>query len=308
MLHLSYFIMMANSKYKSTPDTVVMICIALLSLCAIHSCKYFKKKSPTSGEIVLARANNDYLYLSDLSGLTRNMSVKDSVAFLANYSESWVRRRLLLKKAEENVPVDELGIDKKVEDYRQSLLLYEYEKELINQKLDKGVSEAEIQEFYEKNKDKFTLESDIYDVQYVEIHTDAQDLDKMRQIIINPKTEDDVNKREGYCKVYAQSYSFADSNWMAASAVLKKFPISANDLKTLSTGGRFVEYKNNRDSYFLYVKTVRHQGDPSPLEYIRNQIKEIVVNKKKVVLIQKIYDGIYAEAIKSGKCEVLTKK
>jgi hypothetical protein len=300
--------MMANSKYKSTPDTVVMICIALLSLCAINSCKYFKKKSPTSGEIVLARANNDYLYLSDLSGLTRNMSVKDSVAFLANYSESWVRRRLLLKKAEENVPVDELGIDKKVEDYRQSLLLYEYEKELINQKLDKGVSEAEIQEFYEKNKDKFTLESDIYDVQYVEIHTDAQDLDKMRQIIINPKTEDDVNKREGYCKVYAQSYSFADSNWMAASAVLKKFPISANDLKTLSTGGRFVEYKNNRDSYFLYVKTVRHQGDPSPLEYIRNQIKEIVVNKKKVVLIQKIYDGIYAEAIKSGKCEVLTKK
>jgi hypothetical protein len=145
-------------------------------------------------------------------------------------------------------------------------------------------------------------------VQYVEIHTDAQDLDKMRQIILNPKTEDDVNKREGYCKVYAQSYSFADSNWMASSAVLKKFPISANDLKTLSSGGRFVEYKNNRDSYFLYVKTVRHQGDPSPLEYIRNQIKEIVVNKKKVVLIQKIYDGIYAEAIKSGKCEVLTKK
>jgi hypothetical protein len=308
MLHLSYFIMMANSKYKSTPCTVILICIALLSLCATSSCKYFKKKSPTSGEIVLARANNDYLYLSDLSGLTKNMSIKDSVAFLANYSESWVRRRLLLKKAEENVPIDELGIDKKVEDYRQSLLLYEYEKELINQKLDKGVSEAEIQEFYDKNKDKFTLESDIYDVQYVEIHTDAQDLDKMRQIILNPKTEDDVNKREGYCKVYAQSYSFADSNWMASSAVLKKFPISANDLKTLSSGGRFVEYKNNRDSYFLYVKTVRHQGDPSPLEYIRNQIKEIVVNKKKVVLIQKIYDGIYAEAIKSGKCEVLTKK
>jgi hypothetical protein len=280
----------------------------LFSLCAISSCKYFKKKSPAQGEIVLARANNDYLYLSDMAGLTKNMSPKDSIAFTADYSESWVRRKLLLKKAEENVPYDELGIDKKVEDYRQSLLLYEYEKELINQKLDKGVSDAEIRDFYDKNKDKFTLESDIYDVQYLDIHADAQDLDKMRPIILNPKTDDDINKREGYCKVYATSYSFADSNWMASSAVLKKFPISAGDLKTLSTAGRFMEFKNSRDSYFIYVKTVRHQGEPSPLAFIRNQIKEIVVNKKKVILIQRIYDGIYTDALKSGNCEVLVRK
>ena len=286
-----------------------MLCsIALLGLSGLASCRYFKKKSPVSGEVVLARANNDYLYLSDITGMTRNMPSKDSIAFISNYSESWVRRKLLLKKAEENVPYDELGIDKKVEEYRQSLLLYEYEKELINQKLDKGVSDAEIQDFYDKNTDKFTLESDIYDIQYVEIHIDAQDLDKMRPLILHPKTDDEVNKREGYCKVYAQSYSFADSNWMAASAVLKKFPISSADLKTLSTGGKFMEYKNNRDSYFIYVKTVRHQGEHSPLEYIRNQIKEVMINKKKVILIQKIYDGIYTDGIKSGKCEVLVRK
>ncbi|MCW3125865.1 MAG: hypothetical protein JWO03_1523 [Bacteroidetes bacterium] len=288
--------------------TIILCSIAAIGLCATVSCKFFGRKSPTQGEIVLARANNDYLYLSDMAGLTKNMSAKDSIAFIANYSESWVRRRLLLKKAEENVPYDELGIDKKVEDYRQSLLLYEYEKELINQKLDKAVNDDEIQEFYDKNKEKFTLESDIYDLQYVEIHIDAPDLDKMRPVILNPKTDDDINKREGYCKVYAQTYSFADSNWMAASAVLKKFPISSADLKTLSTGGRFMEYKNNKNAYFLYVKTVRHQGEPSPLEFIRNQIKEVVFNKKKVVLIQKIYDGIYADGVKSGKCEVLVKK
>ena len=272
------------------------------------SCKYFRKKSPVSGEIVLARANNDYLYLSDLKGLTKNMPPKDSATFVANYSESWVRRMLLLRKAEENVPYDELGIDKKVEEYRQSLLLYEYEKELINQKLDKAASEAEIQDFYDRNKDKFTLESDIYDIQYVVLHSDAQDLAKMRPLIISPKTDDDINKREGYAKAYSQSYSFADSNWMAASAILRKFPISAADLKTLSTTGHFIEYKNNRDSYFLYIKSIRHQGEPSPLEFIRSQIKEIVVNKKKVILIQRIYDGIYADGLKSGKCEVLVRK
>jgi hypothetical protein len=274
----------------------------------LPSCKYFSHKSPTQGEKVIARANDEYLYLSDISALIKNVPHEDSSAFIAHYAESWVRRKLLLKKAEENVPSDELGIDRKVEDYRQSLLLYEYEKGLINQKLNKSVSDEEIEDFYTKNKDKFTLESDIYDIQYVQIHTDAQDLDKMRPVILSPRTNDDTLKREGYAKAMATTYSFATDNWLSSSAILKQFPITADALKALSQTGRFAEYKNNRDSYFILVKSVRHMGDPSPLDYIRSQIKEIIGNKKKVILIQKIYDGIYQDAVKSGKCEVLVKK
>lgn len=281
---------------------------AALAAVSFASCRYFKKTSPNQGEIVLARANDDYLYLSDVTGMTRNMSPKDSANFVVNYSESWVRRKLLLKKAEENVPAGELGIDKKVEDYRQSLLLYEYEKGLINQKLDKSVSEAEVEAFYEENKDKFTLESDIYDLQYVEIHTDAPDLDKMRSTMLNPRTDEDVNKREGYCKAYAQGYSFADGNWMSAPAVLKRFPIKEDELRKLASMGRFSEVKKGPESYFIYIRSVKRQGEASPLEYIRAQIREIVMNKKKVALIQKTYDAIYADAKKSGKSEVLVHK
>ena len=283
---------------------IALVCV----LAMLSSCKYFTHKSPAQGEKVIARANDEYLYLADLSAIIKNVPHQDSAAFIANYAESWVRRRLLLKKAEENVPSDELGIDKKVEDYRQSLLLYEYEKGLINQKLDKGVTDAEIEAFYEKNKEKFTLESDIYDIQFVQIHMDAQDLNKMRPIIIALHTADDTLKREGYCKAIATAYSLADNNWLASSAIFKQFPITATDLKVMAGMGKFTEFKDNRDSYFILVRSVRHIGDPSPLEYIRSQIKEVIINKKKVILIQKIYDGIYQDAVKSGKCEVLVKK
>src|SRR4051812_44250780 len=101
--------MRSNSKYQVIRSAIILCCLAVLVLSVLASCKYFRKKSPMQGEIVLARANNDYLYLSDLAGMAKNMSPKDSITFIANYSESWVRRRLLLKKAEENVPYDELG-------------------------------------------------------------------------------------------------------------------------------------------------------------------------------------------------------
>ena len=109
---------------------------------------------------------------------------------------------------------------------------------------------------------------------------------------------------------YRTAYSFAADNWMNASAILKQFPITADDLKALSVPGlgRFAEYKDTRDVYFISVRSVKHTGEPSPLEFIRSQIKEVIVNKKKVILIQKIYDGIYQDALRNGKCEVLAKK
>ena len=300
---------MPTTRRIYSSQSIIFYVLSLLCIVfMLSSCKYFKHKSPTQGEKVIARANDDYLYLSDLSSLIKNVPHQDSAAFIANYAESWVRRKLLLKKAEENVPSDELGIDKKVEDYRQSLLLYEYEKGLINQKLDKGVSDAEIEDFYQKNKEKFTLESDIYDIQFVKIHINTLDLDKMRPLILQPRTSADTSEREGYCKAMATAYSFTADNWMASSTILKQFPISADDLKQFATIGRFTEIKTNLDSYFFLVKSVKHTGEPSPLEYIRNQIKEVIVNKKKVILIQKIYDGIYQDAAKAGKCEVLVRK
>lgn len=294
-------------RLRPLSQYLMLAAAAVVAVLAV-SCKYFKGKSPVQGEKVIARANDEYLYLSDISGLIRNVPRQDSASFVTNYAESWVRRKLLLKKAEENVPADELGIDKKVEDYRQSLLLYEYEKALINQKLDKAIGETEIQEFYDKNKDNFTLENDIYDLQFVQINAGSKDLDQMRRVILTPHSSEDTLEREGYCKAMASSYSFAPDNWMAQSAVLKQFPLTMEDLKKLAAAGKFAEFKNNLDIFFIQVRAIKHQGEISPLAYIHSQIKEIMINKKKVSLIQKIYDGIYQEGIRSGKCEVLVRR
>ena len=272
------------------------------------ACKYLGGSSPVQGEKVVARVNNEYLYLSDISEMLKNVAPKDSADFIANYAVSWARRKLLLKKAEENVPSGELGLDKKVEEYRQSLLLYEYEKGLINQKLDKGVSEAEMAEFYEKNKEKFTLESDLYDIRYVQIRTDAPELGKMLSTIISPSNDEEERRRDGYCKAIAHSYSFKVDNWMVSAAILKQFPISELDLKNLALVGKFTQFKGEKESYFIQVKAVKHAGEAAPIEFIQPQIKEVLINKKKVILIQKIYDKIYDDGVKAGSCEVLVKK
>src|SRR5690349_6357840 len=123
----------------------------ILILLALASCSFFKKKKVADADAI-ARVNDEYLYASDIQSLTRSMTGQDSIEILKKYAENWVRKKLLLQKAIENIPEDDLDVTKKIEDYRESLLLYEYEKALINQKLDTVIRSAELNDWYEKLK------------------------------------------------------------------------------------------------------------------------------------------------------------
>ncbi|MFN8309886.1 MAG: hypothetical protein U0T73_07980 [Chitinophagales bacterium] len=278
-----------------------------LLISVLASCSYFKNRKPSAGEQVIARVGDEYLYRSDLDEMLKGADAKDSAVLVANYAEAWARKKLLLKKAEENVSANELGIDKKVEDYRESLLLYEYEKELINQKLDKQVNDKELQDFYEQNKNSFLLENTIYSVKYARIRRDAEDLAKMQQVILKPKNEDEERRREGYCKAFASSYSFRDINWMAEPALTAQFPFPAESWMGFANDKSWHQIETEKEFVYVQVTDVKAKGEIAPYDFITDQLREVFFNKKKVVMIEKIYDRIFEDAVKKGNCEVLVK-
>src|SRR5688500_11903443 len=109
--------------------------LIILLLTTFASCSFFKKKSVADADVI-ARVNDEFLYVSDIKSLTKGLQGTDSIEALKSYAGNWVRKKLLLQKAIENIPEDDLGVTRKIQDYREALLLYEYEKALINKKLD----------------------------------------------------------------------------------------------------------------------------------------------------------------------------
>ena len=99
-----------------------------------------------------------YLNASDIEKIVpATVKGKDSVELVKNYIDNWVRQNLVLHKAEQNLNAEALNasIEKQLEDYKTSLITFAYEKELIRQKLDTGVSEIEIEDYYNKNPQNF---------------------------------------------------------------------------------------------------------------------------------------------------------
>ena len=111
------------------------------------SCSYFRK-SDKEGKDAIARAFEYYLYNEDLQGVVpKGASKQDSISIVKNFIDNWFRQKVVLHKAESNLDEEKKDVEKKLLEYRNSLVTYAYETELIKQKLDTVVSEDEILSF-----------------------------------------------------------------------------------------------------------------------------------------------------------------
>jgi|688.fasta_scaffold370776_1 hypothetical protein len=278
------------------------------SLLFLSNCNYLKKYGGNNdGARIVARVNNEYLYVSDLDALTVGKSGEDSAKIVTAYTESWVKKKLLLQKAQEYIPADDAGISRKVEEYRESLILYEYEKELIRKKMQRAVKDEEINEFYEKNKNNFALENDVYKINFIIISPNAEEFDKIKQLIAKSKTEEDFQALEGYCKAFAKSYNLGDGEWKTTESLKSDFVLNTEKPDILSTSNKFKEYQSGELLYFIKILEKRSKGEVTPLEFVQVQIKEMLFNKKKVALIENIYNQIYEDGIANKEVEVFVK-
>lgn len=124
---------------------VGLIFIMLFSAC--------QEKKEDKGEIIVSVYGKN-LYKTDLENIFyEGISYNDSVLRSKVYIDKWVRNQLLVRQAENNLDPSQLDFSKRLEEYRNSLVINKYETELINQKLDTEVTEDQIQEYYNNNSD-----------------------------------------------------------------------------------------------------------------------------------------------------------
>src|ERR1051325_8835496 len=194
----------------------------------------------TTNEKPLARVGDAYLYPSDIKDMASGSSKEDSVKKVSGYINNWIHETLLLQKAESNLTDEKKKFDKMVEDYRKSLITYEYESELVNQKLDTLVGEEEIGQYYEENKTNFELKDNIIKVIYVKVRKKAPKVEKIKDWYRSNDTKD-MDALAGYCHQYAENFYLDENNWLLFDDVLKEIPIKLYDKEQFLQNNRTIE-------------------------------------------------------------------
>lgn len=265
----------------------------LLLLCMGLSCSHNK-----DGEKPIARVMDKYLYPADITGLIKpGTTPKDSILIVKNYISDWIRQQVLVSKAEENIEVDKKELEKKIEDYKESILIYQYENELVKQKLDTIVTDKQVADFYNQHKEDFILRNDLVRLTYIKTLNNEPNLVNIKRMFVDPSVN--ILQMQDACKKAGLTSSFDESIWISTDF----FPPTMQSLFSKSKG--FVEQKDSIYTYLSQVKEFISKGNPSPKSYVKDQIFKIIVNQRKVEMIKNIREELYKEALQKGDFEII---
>ncbi len=279
--------------------TGVLIGIAFLLL--LTSCDYFQKNSK---EVVVAECYGKYLYESDLKGIVpEGASIMDSIQCTSTFIDSWVRRQVLIHQAENNLDKEELDLKKQLDEYRNSLVIYAYESQLIDQKLDTVVSEDEIAEYYEQNKEDFQLRNTMVRVAYVILDEDSKQKATFQKLLSDRDTLllQNIDVLASYYAV--KSYLDVD-HWMRLDELTNIVPIEILNAESFLKKKQFVCFDMNEYTYMVRFVEYLLEESTSPLDMVHDNIKSVILAQRKQALIERMRAAIYEKAKRDRAFEV----
>ena len=248
------------------------------------------------GKTPLVEVAGNFLYKEDLQAIMPiGLSQKDSTAFADEYIRNWAEDELLYQKAEGNIP-DNVKIDERVAAFRKALVMHMYEEELVNQELGITVSDEEVEAYYRQNSGMFRAGQPYIQGLFMKVPLTASQLSKVRGWY-KRNTQDAIDNLSKYGIGNAVSYEYFYDRWIPLSDIAVKLPLKALDTdRDYLNRNRNVEVRDTAFCYFLHVENFLPEGEQLPLEYARSEIKEILINLKRVDFINRMKQDLYKEA------------
>jgi len=256
---------------------------------------------------VVAKVYDYYLYEDDLKlAMPDGMSNDDEELFARNYIDKWTKEQSILKQAVSNnigFDDDDKEISRQVEEYRNSLIIYFYQKRLVEQRLDTNVNYDEIKAFYVLHKNDFTLRDDIVQVSFIKLPLASKNTKQIRKLL-RSKNEEDIGKLKIIAEDQASNYFLDENTWILFDDLLKEIPLKTYNRNIYFSNNKYVEVKDSLFTYMLKINNYRTRDNISPLNFEYSRIRSIIINMRKIALIEKMEEDVYNTALENGAIEV----
>jgi hypothetical protein len=282
---------------------MIFVLIGLFSGCDLIRMK--NGKGEASERKAVARVNSVYLYRDELEGIVpRTESREDSTARMTAYVNSWIRKQLLMAEAMKTIDINEAEVERKVQDYRYSLIGYEFQNYYIKQHINDSISDAEIEGYYKAHLDNFPLKQNIIQGTYIKIKKGAPRTNRLKQLIYSG-TEKEKNELKSYCLSFSTAYHLADSSWIEFDKLVVNSPLAEipNKIQFLKSY-HYYETNDNDFLYFIKIDAYKISDNVSPVEFVKEDIRNIILNKRKVELARKLEDEVYENGSQRKNFEI----
>jgi len=252
----------------------------------------------------VAKVGKRILTLKELSANVPNyLDATDSTLWADDYIKKWIQRELLFLKAEENLSAEMKDVSKELEEYRNSIIVFRYKNELMKQKMDTIVKDTDIQKYFNEHRESFILNRNIVKAIYIKVSVEVSSPENIKDLCNSDNPEKKAKLNE-YCMSYAKAYDRFNDQWVAADLVLKNTPVEISDQSQFIQKNHFIESSDMNYYYIVCIRDYRLEGQVSPIEYVQNDIKNLILSKQKTEFLKQIEKDIYKKGIESNKVKL----
>ena len=272
------------------------------TLLFMYSCSNYKSDA---NRVILAQVDDKYLYADQIPVNTNNgLTREDSISIARNYIDRWIRNELILMKAEENLSEEyQSEINNKLEETRANLMIYQYEQQMMLQKMDTAVSETEIMDYYDNHLQNFDLQHNIVKVLFLKLPVEAPNIQRARAWYRSDE-QNDIQSLESYAYQFADKFDDFGENWISMNFLLRELPANIENESYFLRNNRYYETSDSDFQYFVNIRDFRLKGSLAPIDYVKDDIRTIILNNRKIDFLQELENGIYNEGIRDNSFRV----
>lgn len=281
-----------------TRTVAVLLFIALAASC--------NRVQNEPERLAVAQAGNRILYFDQIPAtlVVDGMSETDSISTMQSYIRRWARKELMALRAEENLTAEYKDeVNRQLNEMRNNLLIYQYQQQMIIQKMDTTVTDSEMENYYVSNLSTFSLTANLVKALFIKLPATTPDVEKVRKLYKSSVPEE-IRALEDYCYQFALRYDDYDDAWIPFTQLLMEVPLESENQEEWLTRNSAVELKDDKFVYFIAIREYRLRNSIAPFEYIRGQVKTIILNNRRNDFLQKLEDGIFNEAVRSNTLKV----
>ncbi len=272
---------------------IILILIILLTAC--------KNRTDQIKRVAVARVGDFVLYYDEIPKLLQKGSTpEDSTAFVQNYINKWAKKELIFLKAEQNLsPEFKNEIEKQMEETRTNLVIYQYQRQMMLEKLDTTITDDEIESYYATNEKNFNLNSNIVKALFIKLPVETPGLDKIR-LWARSNDQKDMQQLETYCYQFAEKFDDFNEDWVTMDRLSIELPQDIINQEDFLRRYTWFETSDSSSVYMISIKDYRQRYSLAPFDYVRNDIKSIILNSRRFEFLQSLENGIYNEALKEN--------
>ena len=167
------------------------------------------------------------------------------------------------------------------------------------EKMDTTVTEAEMENYYSTNQESFFLGSNIIKALFIKLPVETPDIYRIR-LLARSNEQNDLQQLESVCYQFADKFDDFNEKWIPFDRLSVELPEDISNEEYFLRRTSFYESNDSTYIYFITIRDYRLRSTLAPFEYVRDDIKRIIWNNRRLEFIQTLENGIYNDALKEN--------